>query len=255
MATADIQKLTGELLVCWAYYKKKSLDKAGASTSVDMDRTRALYGEKLQELAGFIAGWDIPPRVAMAAMWSQALADKHMQGPFANALGSPNYLRRSLARYLGIPLEAVIEQTNRVTMVGKIEADYVARLPGLLEYCVEHGATAASMLSTVPACYRLMFLRHRSGADPREMSALALDALAEVDTDARLMAWLESRGITFDTLAGIANIEAGVAATDMRQKVVDAISVALELAKRDAGPEKVLAALDTASQVVRDGSA
>lgn len=249
MATDNIQRLTDELLTCWVYYKMKSLERAGAKAVVDMDRARALYGEKLADLARAIAGWDVPPRVAMAAMWAQAAADKHTQGPFANALGSPNYMRRALSRYLGIPLEAVIEQTNRTVMVGKIEADYVARLPGMMQYFATRGAVATAMLTTVPACYRLMYLRHQSGATPTEMSSLALDALAEVDTDARMMSWLESRGMSFDSLAAVANLEACASTASSRTNLIDAISVALDLAKNSDDLPGVLNALDAAREI------
>lgn len=250
--TDDIKKLTDDLIDAWVYYKNWSIKRMGGKEgTLSRERARALYGERLSQLAETLAKWDIAPKVAIAAMWGQALADKHLQGPYPNVIASPNYLRRALSRYIGVPIEVVVEKTSRRHITATIEEDYMSRLLDMKKHA-DANPLSFSMAVSTPACFRLMVLLYNPAVRRDDLGALAVDALAETDADARMAVWLESRGISFDKLAGLANLEDGTGpGMAARQALVDAIAAALALAKGGEDPDKVLEALKVAARLAK----
>lgn len=223
-------ELPGKLLEAWLYQKSLVMKRAGlAPTLMQWDRAVALFGDKMEKLASLVESWDVPAGLLMEAVFTAARKKGHSQGPFINQLLGDRFLRQSLADLLDVPMEIVMKKITRSEVIAAIERDYLSCCPSLQEIALadEFGMLCATSYSP---SYRF-YLAVASGSKA-DIRALAVDTVNEIESDYRMLLWLESRGIFFDTVAKAANAEQ-VGGSFVHQGVLDTLDSVRKLVLQD----------------------
>lgn len=196
---SELDLLEEELLKCYVYQKVRLLEESGLQGHVDTDRLRDLAVDRIKKMAPIVDEFHVRPDIAMEAVFSFAIRQKHPDGPMPNMLGSKSYIAKALSHYMQVPYAVVMERRSDKLFISKRDFAYDETEREMDQAGITDLATATSY----PVECRYLMAINRGDWDA--VFYISQELLSAMESDSRVSHWMAHKGVTYTSAAKVFN--------------------------------------------------